>query len=391
VNREILFYSDFPFGYHNPEAEEKMARFARRGYDVHYVEQLGIRNPRPRDMARIATRAHTRRSGLPSVPFDVVSPKLLPPRGAPLIDRINRRWLARQLAACLHAPGEAIFWIRFPTPELVPFVERASRALVVYEVVDDHERGPGMNDRLRARFRLAEDRLLSVAGLVFAWSEPIRYRLARLHPNVVPAPTAVDVERFAAVVDDEPAAPPLAVYVGSADFRFDAQLLAEVASALPEWRFILAGPVERSVAARLEPTPNVHIRGRVVPSAVPGLLARAAVCLLPYRRSAASDWLFPIKLVEYLAAGRPIVATAIRAANEFADVVSIADTPAEFAAAIEQSAREDSDAARQTRVSRARPFSWDRRVDEMEQAIQAALARGPVSPQPGSAAGAARP
>jgi glycosyltransferase involved in cell wall biosynthesis len=113
--------------------------------------------------------------------------------------------------------------------------------------------------------------------------------------------------------------------------------------------------------------------------------------LLPYRRSAASDSLFPIKLVEYLAAGRPIVATAIRAANEFADVVSIADTPAEFAAAIEQSAREDSDAARQTRVSRARPFSWDRRVDEMEQAIQAALARGPVSPQPGSAAGAARP
>jgi glycosyltransferase involved in cell wall biosynthesis len=391
VSREILFYSDFPFGYHNPEAEEKMARFARRGYDVHYVEQLGIRNPRPRYMARIATKALTRRSGLPSVPFDVVSPKLLPPRGAPLIGRINRGWLARQLAACLHAPAEAIFWIRFPTPELVPFVERVSPALVVYEVVDDHERGPGMNNRLRGRFRLAEDRLLSVAGLVFAWSEPIRYRLAGLHPNVVPATTAVDVQRFAAVVDDEPAAPPLAVYVGSADFRFDAQLLAEVASALPEWRFILAGPVERSVAARLEPTPNVHIRGRVVPSAVPGLLARAAVCLLPYRRSAASDSLFPIKLVEYLAAGRPIVATAIRAANEFADVVSIADTPAEFAAAIEQSAREDSDAARQTRVSRARPFSWDRRVDEMEQAIQAALARGPVSPQPGSAAGAARP
>ena len=382
MSREILFYSDFPFGYHNPEAEEKMARFARRGYDVHYVEQLGIRNPRPRYMARIATKAHSRRSAPPSVPFDVVSPKLLPPRGAPLIGRINRRWLARQLAACLHAPGEAIFWIRFPTPELVPFVERASPALVVYEVVDDHERGPGMNNRLRGRFRLAEDRLLSVAGLVFAWSEPIRYRLARLHPNVVPAPTAVDVQRFAAVVDDEPAAPPVAVYAGSADFRFDRQLLAEVASALPEWRFILAGPVERSVAARLEPLPNVHLYGCVAQSAVPGLLARAAVCLLPYRRSGVSDSLFPIKLVEYLAAGRPVVSTAIRAANEFADVVSIADTPAEFAAVIEQSAREDSDTARQTRVTRARPFSWDRRIDDMEEAIQAALAARPLRRRP---------
>jgi glycosyltransferase involved in cell wall biosynthesis len=104
--------------------------------------------------------------------------------------------------------------------------------------------------------------------------------------------------------------------------------------------------------------------------------------LLPYRRSAASDSLFPIKLVEYLAAGRPIVATAIRAANEFADVVSIADTPAEFAAVIEQSAREDSDTARQTRVTRARPFSWDRRIDDMEEAIQAALAARPLRRRP---------
>ena len=119
----------------------------------------------------------------------------------------------------------------------MPFVERASPALVVYEVVDDHELAPGMNYRSRRTLRAAEERVLSLAGVVFASSAPIRDRLARLHPNVVLAPNAVDVEAFAGVGDHKPASPPLAVYVGSADFRFDAKLLAEVARALPEWRF----------------------------------------------------------------------------------------------------------------------------------------------------------
>ena len=62
-----------------------MARFAARGWRVTYVEQLGIRNPRPRHVARALSPDARRRSG--STPFEVVSPKLLPPRRAPLRGR----------------------------------------------------------------------------------------------------------------------------------------------------------------------------------------------------------------------------------------------------------------------------------------------------------------
>lgn len=86
---EILFYSDFPFGFHNTEAEEKMARFASRGWRVVYVEQLGIRNPRPRHLLR-ALRARRSPRVAQAVPFQVVSLKLLPPRRAPLVDGVNR-------------------------------------------------------------------------------------------------------------------------------------------------------------------------------------------------------------------------------------------------------------------------------------------------------------
>jgi glycosyltransferase involved in cell wall biosynthesis len=81
---------------------------------------------------------------------------------------------------------------------------------------------------------------------------------------------------------------------------------------------------------------------------------------------------FPVKLVEYLAAGKPIVSTAIAAAREFEDVVTVADRPDSFADAIVAAAQDDSDAVRQRRIERARPFSWERRMDQLQDAVEAA-------------------
>ena len=72
---ELLFYSDFPFGFHNTEAEAKMARFAARGWQVTYVEQLGIRNPRPRHVLRALRARRSPSRAARTVPYDVVSPK----------------------------------------------------------------------------------------------------------------------------------------------------------------------------------------------------------------------------------------------------------------------------------------------------------------------------
>ncbi|MGH3042379.1 MAG: hypothetical protein ACRDNG_11700, partial [Gaiellaceae bacterium] len=172
---DILFYSDFPYGFHNTEAEEKMGRFGARGWRVVYVERLGIRNPKPRQALRALSRA---KGPARPAPFEVVSPKLLPPRRAPFVGAANRRWLARQLLGHVRDPRATVLWVRFPTPELVPLVVGEPWRAVVYEVVDDHAAGPGMTDRLARVFREAEERVLARADVVFAWSEPLRGELA---------------------------------------------------------------------------------------------------------------------------------------------------------------------------------------------------------------------
>jgi len=371
VKRDLLFYSDFPFGFHNPEAEEKMARFAARGWRVVYVEQLGIRNPRPRHVLRAL-----RRAGAPprAAPFEVVSPKLLPPRRAPGVDSLNRRWLARQLLGHVRDPAATVLWVRFPTPELVPLVEQHPWRAVVYEAVDDHPAGPGMTERLAAVLGAAEGRVLACADVVFAWSEPIRERLASLHPKVLLATAAADLDPFQAAAE-APGEERTAVFAGALGFRFDERLAAEAARLLPDWTLVLAGPADEEATRALAGLPNVRLTGRFERRDLPALLGRAAVALIPYRRNAFTDTLVPVKLVEYLAAGRPVVSTPIRAAEGFVDVVTFAAGAESFVEAVRAAARDDSPDARRRRVERARPYSWDRRIDEMEAAIEAA-ARG---------------
>jgi glycosyltransferase involved in cell wall biosynthesis len=374
VTPEILFYSDLPFGYHMADAEERMSRFAARGYRVHYVEQLGIRNPRPRHVLRVL-RTLSSRPQRSTVPFEVSSPKLLPPRRAPLVGRLNRAWLSRQLLELVEDPTGTVFWLRYPTPELVPLVEGQPWRVVVYEAIDDHEQSPGMNDRLRRLFREAEQRILARAGVVFVSSEAMEERLAKLHPNVIRAPAAaVDLDAFSSPFLDAPNRR-VAVYAGSIDFRFDAKIVAAAAERLPDWRFEIAGPIEGPAKGRLGQLPNVRLAGRLPAADIPTLLAGASVCLMPYRQDAFTDTVFPVKLVEYLAAGKPIVSTPIAAVREFSDVVAVGADPDLFAEAIVAAAASDSEAERQTRIDRARPFSWERRMDQLQHAVEAAARR----------------
>lgn len=367
---DILFYSDFPFGFHNAEAEEKMARFAARGWRVVYVEQLGIRNPRPRHLLRALRPRRSLPRSARAVPFEVVSPKLLPPRRVPVVDGANRTWLERQLARHVRDPRDTVLWIRFPTPELVQLVRGRPWRAVVYEVVDDHAAGPGMTDRLRRAFREAEAEIIASSDLVFAWSEPLREQLALRHPNVRLATAAVDVAAFEAVAGTE-GAERTAVFTGELGFRFDEQLAADVARRLPDWTLLFAGPAGPEAEAALAGVPNALLSGRFRHDELPGLLGLGRVCLVPYRVNAFNDNLVPVKLVEYLAAGRPVVSTPMRGAAGFAGAVAFAEGAAAFAEAVRAAEREDSSEARRGRVEYARPFSWERRIDEMEAAIEA--------------------
>lgn len=102
---------------------------------------------------------------------------------------------------------------------------------------------------------------------------------------------------------------PRLLYVGSLESRIDTQQLRGLATAFPSGSVTLVGPLlDEAHFASLRDIPNVMIHPRVSRSDIPGLLAHADVGLIPHVRSRLTEAMSPLKLYEYLAAGRPVAA-----------------------------------------------------------------------------------
>lgn len=181
-----------------------------------------------------------------------------------------------------------------------------------------------------------------------------------------------------------PADAPLIGYVGAIFWR-DAQLMARafdrIHAARPEARLLLIGyvnmPVEQMVAA-----PQAVIRsGQLSYDALATHLAACDVCLLPLWDSGANRGRWPLKLFDYMAAGRPTVATAV---GDVPDVMRAHDigvlasaTPASLAEAtlalLADPARRAQQGA-QARRAAEDIYTWQQRTDELEQVYRQAIA-----------------
>jgi hypothetical protein len=163
----------------------------------------------------------------------------------------------------------------------------------------------------------AEETLCREADAVVATSDEIAVHLRRLSARTVHViGNGVEFAHFASAREpgghrsfDLPGTrAQRAVYVGSFDARFSCEAIIAAALALPEKRFVLAGPGSERVAQRLG-CANVLALGPVRYPALPQLLRECSVGLLPLSSDAANAGRSPMKLFEYAAAGLAIAAT----------------------------------------------------------------------------------
>ncbi|MDQ6739202.1 MAG: glycosyltransferase, partial [Actinomycetota bacterium] len=122
--------------------------------------------------------------------------------------------------------------------------------------------------------------------------------------------------------------------------RFDTRLVLHSAAALPDVSFVLAGPVllGQQSRDRLSQTPNIHVLGVVEHAMIPSLLHAFDVCILPMPVSEFTDSLDPIKIREYLAAGRPVVSTRFDAVTAYQQLLTVTSGEG-FAAGVAEAIR----------------------------------------------------
>lgn len=301
------------------------------------------------------------------------------------------RDLVRQLGA---EAGEHVAWLY--TPMALPLLQELAPLAVVYDCMDELTAFRGAPRQLAQR----ESALLKVADLVFTGGGSLYRARRERHPEVHCFPSSVDAAHFAAARAGERASHPLQRHIprprlgfyGVLDERIDYDLIATVAALRPEWQIVLVGPTAKVDPRRLPRAPNLHWLGRQSYADLPRFLAGWDVCLLPFAQNEATRNISPTKVLEYMAADRPIVSTPVADVEQpYSDVIAIAANPYAFADACERalieadatalgSTDERADAgAVQRRRARMRAIvaatSWDETATQMRALLCAQIAR----------------
>jgi glycosyltransferase involved in cell wall biosynthesis len=165
---------------------------------------------------------------------------------------------------------------------------------------------------------------------------------------------------------------PLIGYVGALQsLRLSIEILEYVAKQRPDWQIILVGPEDSVFAvSKLHEIPNIHFLGAKRPDELPLYIHHFDVCLNPQLMNEVTIGNYPRKIDEYLAMGKPVVATSTEMMESvFSEHTYLGTTPSSYVALIERALNENSPEKQSARKLFAASHSWENNVGEIYKAI----------------------
>ena len=187
-----------------------------------------------------------------------------------------------------------------------------------------------------------------------------------LFDPAIPRPTPFDIATIPR---------PIIGYVGAIlSLRIDIQILLHIAKTSPQWNIVLVGPEDDFFkASALHGMPNVHFLGRKEFNDLPGYVARFDVCINPQSINPVTIGNYPLKVDEYLAMGKPVVATRTPTMKIFEDCVYLAEKPEDYPGLIGSALSEKDPSLAEKRKQLARTHTWTACVDKLYSLIEQQL------------------
>ena len=386
--QDILCFAPEPWDSLWRNRHQIMSRLARRNR-VLFVE--------PRPYLRQVLRAREPRASGPRLRHLQDGLHIYrPPQSAPVSGRQPLKALfdARRRRSLLEAMARVgmcrpILWLCRPWQADV--VGRYNERLLIYHVVDQYAAYEEEfadqvgGERLQAIAAL-DEKMVRQADLTIVTSPALLEAKRGLSPHVHLVRNGVDIAAFAAALSapspppaDIAALPaPIVAIAGVVNEKINLALLRDLARARPQWSLAFIGPVSlRFDKHQLEwlDLPNVHFLGHKPVEMLPHYIAASHVCLMPYKINEWTHHIDPLKMYEYLAAGKPVVSTDIPSARAFSPPLQIAHDTAGFVSGVETALTEASDTQSEAARRLASLHSWEERVEQISALVEEALLR----------------
>jgi glycosyltransferase involved in cell wall biosynthesis len=348
---------------------------------VLWVNYHGSRAPSvsSSDAAYIVTKLKQVFRGLVQVRENlwVLTPLVVPLPGSRLVKRLNRALLSWQIRSALRRIRSGPLQVWSFTPDIAYLLDTFSPEKVLYYCVDDFASFSGYD---REQVLRDEAALCDRADVVVTTSRTLQDAKQDLNANTVLVSHGVDYGHFRAARDTALAEPADLAGIGRPRLGFfglirdwvDLDLLADVARRRPAWHIVLLGDSTVDLAP-YRAIKNMHFLGRKPYEALPAYCRHWDVGLVPFRINDLTLAVNPIKLWEYLAAGLPVVSTALPEVVAQGDRVHVAGTAEETVAAIEHALATTDDRREALSCAMAQE-TWDWKLARIEEALLGAAA-----------------
>ena len=341
---------------------------------VIWVNSFGHRRPKFNlyDLSRAAqklARMISRPTAMPKgdggpAPAAIVNPRALPWHNIEGVQRFNAWSISRDIRRALTAvaPGQRPLFVS-GTPAAFGVIGKLDELAAVYFCLDDYGEIHGVERDLIAPL---ETQMLARVDALVATARSLTITKRPASGRTLHLPQGVNFEHFSTprpVPDELSRLPrPILGFAGGVGPAINFELLRAVAGAFPNASVVLVGPLQQDVTKETWPS-NVHFLGPREYAGLPAYVQAFDVGLIPYVHN---DWtraVDPLKLLEYLAAGIPVVCTRLPEAFKYQDSVHLADEAEAFNAAIRESLGENSGEARTARQTVAKANRWDVRAE----------------------------
>jgi glycosyltransferase involved in cell wall biosynthesis len=315
--RDMLCFSHDWSG--DPLSKTHLMRLLARRNRVLWVNSIGYRAPTVsrrdirRAFAKLSAAAAPIREPEPNI--FVMNPLAIPAYGNPLIRQINRRFLRMQVRRAMRRLQfrRPINWVFNPAAAVVAGTLGEDR--LIYYCVDEYSAFSGVSGGHLAQL---EEQLLVRADLVIVSAEPLLQSKKPFNPRTILVRHGVDHAHFRKALGSSTQIPkeiaslphPVIGFFGLIAEWVDVDLMAEVARHFSNGSLVILGRATTNISA-LQGIPNVHILDRKPYESLPAYCKGFDVAINPFRINRLTINANPLKVREYLAAGLPVVSTAI--------------------------------------------------------------------------------